>query len=69
MPKKKGDPEVWQGCEEDCFNCTYTDCKKPANEMKSLSPYERNESREARKRNRLREWEAAIDEALDELRM
>ena len=25
----------WSGCCEDCFNCRYDDCKKPAYLMKS----------------------------------
>lgn len=25
----KKEREVWRGCNEDCFNCTYSDCLKP----------------------------------------
>ena len=27
--KRTGTPVTWSGCEEDCFNCKYEDCKKP----------------------------------------
>ena len=27
----------FKGCNEDCFNCIYPDCKKLANKMKSTS--------------------------------
>lgn len=32
MKKRKG---VYRGCNEDCFNCPYPDCYKPAQNMKS----------------------------------
>lgn len=33
--KKKAGKDAWYGCEEDCFNCPYHDCLKPAYLMKS----------------------------------
>ena len=28
--------QTWQGCDEDCFNCKYPDCRKPARDMKPI---------------------------------
>ena len=33
MANKRGRPK-FQGCNEDCFHCPYSDCKKPAKQMK-----------------------------------
>lgn len=31
----------YTGCDEDCFNCPYSDCRKPAGKMDLKSPLER----------------------------
>ena len=33
VKRKRGRPK-FKGCNEDCFNCPYTDCKKPVNQLK-----------------------------------
>lgn len=61
---------VWDGCDDDCFNCDYYDCLKPENECHGI-PYD--QKRRGKKIDKLlqrdRELRDAIDEALDELRM
>jgi hypothetical protein len=36
LGRKKG-IKKFKGCEEDCLNCPYPDCYKPAQDMKPLS--------------------------------
>ena len=36
MKKRKG---IYRGCNEDCFNCPYPDCYKPAGKMKHDSSF------------------------------
>lgn len=61
---------VWDGCDDDCFNCDYYDCLKPENKCHGI-PYD--QKRRGKKIDKLlqrdRELRDAIDEALDELRM
>lgn len=61
---------VWNGCDDDCFNCEYYDCLKPENKCHGI-PYA--EKRRGRKNDKKYEEYlqliAAIDEALDELRL
>ena len=61
---------VWDGCDDDCFNCDYYDCLKPENKCHGI-PYD--QKRRGKNIDKLlqrdRELRDAIDEALDELRM
>ena len=36
---KKAGRTRFKGCDEDCFNCPYPDCKKPVREMKTDKRY------------------------------
>lgn len=61
---------VWNGCDDDCFNCKYYDCLKPENKCHGI-PYEdkrRGKNVDKAYQEYLKLCEA-IDEALDELRM
>jgi hypothetical protein len=33
VKRKQGRPK-FKGCNEDCFNCKYSDCKKPVHQLK-----------------------------------
>ena len=61
---------VWEGCSEDCFNCEYYDCLRPANKCKSV-PY--TEKRRGKNIDKLFkehcEQQNAIDDAIREIRM
>ena len=61
---------VWNGCDDDCFNCKYYDCLKPENKCHGI-PYEekRRGKKSDKKYEEYLQLIAAIDEALDELRM
>ena len=60
----------WNGCDDDCFNCDYIDCLKPENMCHGI-PYEekRRGKKSDKKYEEYLQLIAAIDEALDELRM
>ena len=61
---------TWNGCDDDCFNCEYYDCLKPENMCHGI-PYEekRRGKKSDKKYEEYLQLIAAIDEALDELRM
>lgn len=60
----------WDGCDDDCFNCKYYDCLKPENMCKGI-PYDqkRRGKKSDKKYEEYLELCAAIDDALDELRV
>lgn len=59
--------ETFHGCDDDCFNCIYSDCRKPANKMRSTKTMERTPKED--EGNCDESWDAAIDYALEELRV
>lgn len=62
--------QVWNGCNEDCFNCEYIDCLKPDNLCKGIPYSEKRRGKKSDKKyEKYLQLIAAIDEALDELRL
>lgn len=61
---------VWDGCDEDCFNCEYVDCLRPENKCKGIPyPQKRRGKIIDKAYQRYLKQQIAIDEALDELRL